>query len=221
MGQPPTAPCKYTFPATTFSEAILFAETFTDIALGTVPAVQAIFATDGGSEVGFVPLLGSILAQEGEQDGYFRYLQGKTPSAAPYLTGGTASFAFSALQLFIVPGSCPKPLSSIDLPTFKPLAVLTKPEARNMTLEFSVTGTVDKESDSIVYLSGQNFPVTERIFDVVKRGGATHFKACFPFDLGFANGLTIAALVNGTGKFFTDEGVASATIYGPGLILVD
>lgn len=90
-----------------------------------------------------------------------------------------------------------------------------------MTLEFSVTGPVDKDSNSVVYLSGQNFPVTESIFDVVTRGGVTHFKACFPFDLGFANGLTIAALVNGTGKFFTDEGVASATLYGPGLILVD
>lgn len=90
-----------------------------------------------------------------------------------------------------------------------------------MTLTFSVVGPVDKKQNSIVYLSGRNLPVTVPISSPIEHNGTTHFEADFPFDLGFANGLTIAALVNTTGRLFTDEGVATATLYGPGLILVD
>ncbi|KAL8718603.1 MAG: hypothetical protein Q9225_004288, partial [Loekoesia sp. 1 TL-2023] len=143
--QPPIAPCQYDFPVRNFREAILLAQTFTDIALGTVPVAQALFAADGGEELRNVPLLGSILGQEGEQDGFFRYVQQKTPSAAPFLTGGSLSFAFTALHAFIVPDSCPKPLSSISLTNFQPLNVVTKPSARNMTLVYAVNGPVNCE----------------------------------------------------------------------------
>lgn len=184
-----------------------------------------IFATDGGVEVGNVPLLGSILAQEAEQTGWFRALQQKTPSAAPFLTGGSADYAFTALQDFIVPESCPTPLSTIPLTRFKPLTVTTKPEARTMTLEFQVpydpAETVTAQQNALVYLSGQNLPLTVPIINPVRFGNLTVFSASFPFDSGFANGLTIAAVVNGTGNFTTDDAVAAATLYGPGLILVN
>ena len=185
-----------------------------------------IWATDGGEELGNVPLLGSILAQEAEQDGWFRALQRKTPSAAPWLTGGSGDFAFTALQEFIIPGSCPTPLSSIPLTTFKPLTVTTKPEAKDMTLEFQVpydaAETVTAQQNSLVYLSGRNLPLTVPIINPVQFGNLTVFSATFPFEQAlFANGLTIAAVVNGTGNFSTDDAVAAATLYGPGLILVN
>ena len=187
--------------------------------------MQVVFATDGGEEVGNVPLLGSILAQEGEQVGWFRSLQRKTPSAAPFLTGGAADFAFTALQNFIVPGSCPTPLSSIPLTTFKPLTVTTTPEAKNMTIEFQVpydpAETLSAQQHAVVYLSGQNLPLTVPILNPTRFGNVTVFSARFPFAAGFANGLTIAAVVNGTGKFSTDAEVTAATLYGPGLILVN
>ena len=123
--------------------------------------------------------------------------------------------------MFIVPGSCPQPLSSIALTTFKPLTVVTKPQPRNLTLEFSVAGQVDCEQNSIVYLSGQNLPVTVRISSPTYVGGVAHFTAKFPFESGFADGLTIAALVKGTGMFMTNDAVAAATVYGPGLIEVN
>ncbi|KAL8644693.1 MAG: hypothetical protein Q9210_007128 [Variospora velana] len=222
-GQPFIAPCQYDFPVSNFKDAILLAQTFTDIALGTVPQVQALFATDGGDEIRNVPLLGSILAQEGQQDGFFRYVQRKTPSAAPYLTGGSASFAFTALQAYIVPGSCPKPLSTINLPTFKPLNIVNKPMAKNMTLLYSVDGRVSCTDQTVVYLSGQNRPLRVPIScNVSTQGGSSKFKADFPFQAGFANGLTIAAVVNGTtGPLTTPNDVAAATVYGPGLIEVD
>ena len=94
-----------------------------------------------------------------------------------------------------------------------------------MTLEFQVpydpAETVTAQQNALVYLSGQNLPLTVPIINPVRFGNLTVFSASFPFDSGFANGLTIAAVVNGTGNFTTDDAVAAATLYGPGLILVN
>ena len=216
-------PCQYQFPVTNFYQAITLAQTFTDVVLGTLPEAQAIFAADGGDESPLVTLLGSVLAQEGEQNGFYRFAQKKTPSAAPFLTGGSPSFAFTAIQMFIVPGSCPQPLSNVNLTTFGPLTVVSTPQPINSTLEFAVPGKVAPDANSIVYLSGQNLPVTVPISAVTSyNDGTYHFKASFPFDSGFANGLTIAALVKGAGqKFSSNDAVAAATVYGPGLIEVN
>ena len=215
-------PCQYQFPVSTFADAITLAQTFTDVVLGTLPEAQVNFATDAGDESPLVPLIGSVLAQEGEQNGFYRLVQKKTPSAAPFLTGGSPSFAFTAIQMFIVPGSCPQPLSAINLTTFGPLTVVTKPEPKNMTLEFEVPGPVDSTKNSIVYISGQNVPLTVPITAVTSVAGMNHFTASFPFASGFANGLTIAALVKGTGQTFaSNDAVAAATVNGPGLIEVN
>jgi hypothetical protein len=221
-GQPAIEPCQYQFPVSTFVEAVTLANTFTDIVLGTLPEAQAAFAADGGDETGLPIVFGAVLAQEGEQNGFYRSVQKKTPSAAPFLTGGSPSFAFTAIQSFIVPGSCPQPLTNIKLTTFGPLKVITTPEAMNMTLEFAVPGTVAPATNSLVYISGQNVPVTVPIGPVTSIAGMSHFNASFPFESGFANGLTIAAVVNGTGQTFAStDAVAAATLYGPGLIEVN
>ena len=124
--------------------------------------------------------------------------------------------------MFIVPNSCPQPLSSVNLTTFGPLTVVSTPKAKNSTLEFAVPGPVAPYNNSIVYLSGQNLPVTVPISAVTPLNGTYHFKASFPFESGFANGLTIAALVKGAGqKFASNDAVAAATLYGPGLIEVN
>ena len=90
-----------------------------------------------------------------------------------------------------------------------------------MALEFKVAGHVDKETNSIVYLSGQNKPVTVGISGITHCGNLTQFVAPFPWEDGFADGLTIAALVNGTGTFASNDAVAAATVFGPGLIEVN
>ena len=90
-----------------------------------------------------------------------------------------------------------------------------------MTLEFAAPGDVGPDTNSIVYISGQNLPVTVPISTVTSIAGYSHFTASFPFDSGFAHGLTIAALVNSTGQTFpTNDAVAAATLFGPGLIEV-
>ncbi|KAL9608661.1 MAG: hypothetical protein Q9167_006528 [Letrouitia subvulpina] len=236
-GQTAIAPCQYNFPVTTFHEAIALANLFTDVVLGTLPQAQVQFAADAGDESPLVPLFGSVIYQEGEQTGFYRLAQKKTPSVAPFPTGGAPPFAWTAVQEYIVPDSCPQPLSIVKLPTLGKLNVVTpKPTPKTKTLEFSIPAGDIREgkyfpeypsiflgcwANSIVYLSGQNVPLTVQISDVVNANGKTNFRAGFPFSSGFANGLTIAALVKGTGNFSSAADVAAVTVNGPGLIEID
>ena len=214
-------PCSYAFPVADLKSAIALANTFTDVVLGVLPNAQAQFAADGGEELGLIPVVGSIIGQEGEQNGFYRSYQDKAASAAPFLTGVPPQFAFTALNSFFVPGSCPN-LNLVNLTAFEALNVISTPAAKNSTLEFSCAGTVGTEDNSLVYLSGQNLPVVVPICNVVSVDGMTHFTADFPFESGFSKGLTIAALVKGVNLTFSDAAdVAAATIYGPGLIEVD
>lgn len=130
---------------------------------------------------------------------------------------------FTFLQTVIVPGSCPNiDLISAKVPTFGPLTVVSKAADVNSTVTYSVPGTVDPTTNSLVYLSGQNVPVTVPISTVDSIGGLSYFNASFPFQSGFAKGLTVAALVKGAGVTFANATeVATATLYGPGIIEVD
>ena len=101
------------------------------------------------------------------------------------------------------------------------------PAGKDALLSFAVPGEgqdVTVQGNSIVYVSGQNLPVTVPISEINygTGNGKTSFKAQFPFvSKSFANGLTIAALVRGTGDFKSADAVAEVTVNGPGLIEVN
>lgn len=218
------------FPVTDFKSAVSLAATFTDVVLGTLQEVQQTFALDGGQAAkGLVNLVGSIIAQEGEQDGAYRLIQKKVPSAAPFLTASSGPFAFNAVdQMFIVPGSCEASsnVSAINIPSFKTLKLSSSnamPSPMNSTLEFVTSyGDVSGSSNYIAYISGQNAPVVRPITSVSKKSGSSAtFKAHFPFGGGFSKGLTLAAIVKSKGPFANPAAVANATIAGPGIIEVD
>jgi hypothetical protein len=201
---------------TTFDEAIALAATFTDVVLGTLQGASSSFATN--NDTALVPLVASIIGQEGEQEGWYRILQSKRPSSSPFLTASAGPFAFTALQSFVIPGSCPN-INTIDIPTLKPLTVTTaNPKPVNQALEFEVAGEASLKGLFVAYISGQNVAVVEPIFNVRSSKGMTTFSASFPFRDGFSNGLTIAAVVEGMGPFDNATAVAGAAIYGPGLI---
>jgi hypothetical protein len=203
----------------TFDEAIALAATFTDVVLGTLQAASLAFATNG--DAGLVPLIGSVIGQEGEQEGWYRIVQGKRPSSSPFLTASAGPFAFTALQSFIVPGSCPN-ANTIDIPILKPMSITTMNlQPVNQTLQFEVAGSANLKGMYVAYISGQNVAVVEPIMDVKSAGGMTTFSAYFPFQDGasmFSNGLTIAAVTMGSGPFVDASAVAGAAVYGPGLI---
>lgn len=102
----------------------------------------------------------------------------------------------------------------------KALNVVSGAKAYDSTVTYSVSGQIDSSKYSIVYLSGQNLPLTVPITNVSYKNGVSTFEASLPFDSkDFANGLTIATLVDCTGKqFSTLDEVAAKAVYGPGII---
>ena len=227
FGQQPIQACKYAFPVSDFTSAVSLAYTFTDVVLGTLANVQLHLAQNG--DAGLVPAIGSVIGQEGEQNGYFRTITGKIPSSLPFLTAGAREFAWSALnQNFVVPGSCPAgEVQGVALPIFGALNVLTSPvPAATTTIDFSFTVTDGKTAPpaggaSLVYINQQNVPVVETLQNVQDNNGVVTFSANFPYDQFEMNGLTLAAVVLGSGPFASAEAVAKATIFGPGLIEIN
>ena len=224
FGMAAIQPCKYTFPVTSVNEALALAGTFTDLVLGTLQSASYAFASN--NDTALVPLVASIIGQEGEQEGWYRLAQGKKPSASPFLTASAGPFAFTALQSFVIPGSCPNiNLISADIPTLQPLTITTAmPQAKNSTLDFQIMGSSKLSGMYIAYISGQTVPVVEPIKNVKTANNMTTFSAAFPFQSAtgyFSNGLTIAAVVMGMGPFANVSAVADAAVYGPGLIEIN
>lgn len=163
--QPQISPCKYVFPVEDFDSAISFASTFTDIVLGTLQEALTNFGLDGdGGD--FLGLVGSVIGQEGEQNGFYRTLgqPSQIPSSQPFLTASAGIFALSALhQMVVVPGSCP---DSIPVPIFNALTVETKnisPSTSTIDFSFYTNKTGPKTDDlSIVYINQQNVPKVEK-----------------------------------------------------------
>ncbi|WPH04637.1 Hypothetical protein R9X50_00753000 [Acrodontium crateriforme] len=221
-GGKPIAPCEYVFPVDNFQAAISLAYTFTDVVLGTLQDVQAGLIANGDGEL--VPLIGSIIGQEGEQNGAFRAFDEKIPSELPFLTRSAGAFAFSAInQIFIVPGSCPQSLLS-SIPVFGALAVDTmniQPKDQTLTFSFENTKGVKVKDLSLVYINQQNTPIVEKICNVKTKGKMVTFDATFPYSANLMNGLTIAAVTNSAGPFADADAVAKDTLFGPGIIEIN
>lgn len=89
-GRTPIQACEYVFPASDFETGVSTASLFTDVVLGTLSGAQDVFAQTGDDAL--VGIIGSVIGQEGEQDGYYRSVGKKVPSALPFLTGGAGKF---------------------------------------------------------------------------------------------------------------------------------
>lgn len=135
QGKKPIEPAQYVFPVNNLTDAFNVANQLTDGVLSTLQDVVRRLADDG--DHGLINGVVSIVGDEGQQDGFFRTQQHRTPAAQPFLTGGDRRFAFSVLENnFIVPGT---DKNDIDFPVFLPLNVDTqniKPE--DQELEFSI-----------------------------------------------------------------------------------
>lgn len=221
-GATPIQPCQYIFPSYDFDSAINFARTFTDVVLGTLQDAITGLALNNDNEAVLIPLIGSVIGQEGEQNGFYRSLLDLIPSELPFLTRSTGPFAFSALnQNVVVPGSCPN-INLINLPIFGALTVNTQniqPVNQDLSFTFTNNGT-DVNSISLVYINQQNLPIVEKPKNIQVNGDQVTFDAYFPFQKFIMNGLTIAAVTNSAGPFQSATDVTSATLFGPGLIEV-
>jgi len=135
FGFDPIEPCQYIFPGVVdLKTALATAITFTDVVMGTLGDVQEKLANAGDN--GVVRGIASVIGQEGEQTGLYRSLLQKVAPELPFLTASERRFAFSALQGFVVPGSCPNE-NEIDLTIFAPLTVLTPPQPKDQLVKYS------------------------------------------------------------------------------------
>ncbi|KAI7111353.1 hypothetical protein KC352_g35871, partial [Hortaea werneckii] len=204
------------------------------------PDIQTIFANDGDN--GLIRGVGSVIGQEGEQNGFYREILGKVPSALPFLTGSARDFAFNAInQNFVVPGSCDAsldlllhPASGTPLKEFGVLNVLTDPaditSDKDSEIDFSFqtqTSKVQghsfaaKQGMFLTYINQQNAPFSVPLMNEKFDKDQVTFTASFPGQSREMNGLTIAAITNSDGPFATPDDVADATLFGPGLIDVN
>ncbi|KAF2762041.1 hypothetical protein EJ05DRAFT_195051 [Pseudovirgaria hyperparasitica] len=220
-GKPTVGACEYNFPVNSFQSAIKLANTFTDVVLGVLPAVQYLAGTNGGAQgPALIPLIGSIEEQEAQQTGWFRTLRGKLPSAAPFLSPTTPEFALSAVLQFIVNGTCPPEYAAVTsaVKSFPPLNVVKAPSEDVQTAYYSVDGTI-ASGNVLAYITGQSLPVVVAIENAKTEDGKTTFSAAFPaIAQSFSDGLTVAAVVSSNQTFANATQVAQNTVFGPGLI---
>ncbi|KAM5350842.1 hypothetical protein ACJ41O_007347 [Fusarium nematophilum] len=227
-------PCKYHFPTTNIEDAFALAESFTMLVVGTLQDVSQTLAINGDN--GVVRAIASVIGQEGEQGGFYRTLLGRVPSEKPFLTTSVGAFAFSYIyNNFVIPGSCPFDISTINLPIFAKLDVKDRSmgldvRPRDQTLTFTTDLTNAKRAEKFIggnggglfltYFSGQLLPISEPVKNVKWHRGRITFDAFFPFTENVMQGLTVAALTSGN-NFTAPAMVTSATIAGPALIQVN
>ncbi|KAF4964389.1 hypothetical protein FSARC_7688 [Fusarium sarcochroum] len=218
------SPCKYKFPVNNLKDAVLLAETFTAVVLGALQDANVIFAKEGLPEV--VRLVSSVIGQEGEQNGFYRVYLNQVPSESPFLTTVPASFAWSALQGFVVPGSCTEDIKKIQLPIFPALSVnggaIAVIEPKDQTLKFSATLKKAPKKDQqlyITYTTGQQLPYSVKAKNIKVHGDSVTAEAEFPFSKLVAQGFTHAALTT-SGDIKTPDDVPAVTLAAPGLIQV-
>jgi len=239
-------PCEYDFPSSNFTSAIALASTFTDVVLSTLPDIQFRFGND--NDAGLIRGVGSVIGQEGEQNGFYRQILKKVPSALPFLTAGARDFALSAIvQNFVVKNSCPS-LGVLEptLTIFEPLTVVTDPSQitsdMDSVIEFSIEFSIESVPSmskakrdympksyytaegmnglQVTYINQQNVPLSYEFEVISINNGLITFRAPFPGETHEMNGLTIAAVTHG-GNFTDPDLVAQMTQFGPGLIEVN
>lgn len=189
--------------------------------MGTLQDVVERFAI--GGDIGLSRVVSSIIGQEGEQQGWFRVMQGKVPSELPFLTTSDLNFAFTALQTFIVPNSCPN-IETIPLETFEPLNVINPPNAKTGNIQVSFSDHHHETTESIlwmVYINQQNLPIVEPLHVISREEDEVLAEALFPYDAHEMNGLTIAVITTSEGPFPNAYSVAKATLAGPGLFIIN
>ncbi|KAM0664400.1 hypothetical protein ACQRIU_006982 [Beauveria bassiana] len=226
------AACEYQFPASDLNGAIRLASTFTAVVLGALQSANVAFAKENMTVP--IQLISSVIGQEGEQNGFYRHLIKQVPSESPFMTIVPAAFIFSAVQPFIVPGSCPYPLTNIGLPILPPLAVnggliaTVKPKDQRLSFAADLTnaknGTACTCSDGaklwLTYTTGQLKPISVPTDNVKWDDKKISFEADFPFEKNVMMGLTHAALTTAK-DFETVDDVVGSTLAAPAIIQVE
>lgn len=224
-GLGPIKPCEYDFPDTDLKTALAFASQFTSLVLGTLQDVINHFAKNG--DLGPIQRVASVIGQEGEQNGWFRSLIGYRPTPQPFKTTSSRDLAFSTLQQFVKPGSCPQNITDFGMKIYPGLDIPVQPMGNSAKVSFRIldynkTTTQDVESYQVVYINGQNKPITQKIVNSRRsKNDNVKFEAAWPSTkTAPMYGMTVA-LITPVEEYATAAQAINATVFGPGLIFVN
>lgn len=231
-------PCKYKFPVDNVVDAVKLADRFTNLVVGTLEDV--VFQAASNGDAGFTAGVVASVGDEDMQVGGFHAYLGLAPQSQPFATRSFRGLAFSILQDFVVPGTCPN-ADQIDLPVFQPLTA-DDPPAHDTDIEFTFSlkptrvDPHDRKASSykdfakkynhdnqwkglsITYFTGQSI-VSEPIKSFRIKGDKVTVKAFFPQEKFDIFGLAVAVLTEGD-KFTSVADVQKATIFGPAPLIV-
>ncbi|KUJ08971.1 uncharacterized protein LY89DRAFT_316684 [Mollisia scopiformis] len=210
--QPAVPACATIFPVKDTNEYLAKANVVTSAAIGVIISiVQSLAASDGPNLLG---PLSSILSVESQQDTFFRMTGSNTPSASPFNTGLSNTFAYNIALTFVDPRSCPQLLPLPILPSLNvtsPVMNATAPATPPTSIAFTVSGVPQGGNLFIGWVNQANPVVYSNV--TVKNGVGM---ADIPPGM---TGMAFAALT-AQNTAMTVDALTNATLAGPAPILM-
>ncbi|CZR67619.1 uncharacterized protein PAC_17518 [Phialocephala subalpina] len=184
------------------------------ITSASIGVIIGLISTLAMSDPTLVRPLASILSTESQQDTFFRMSGNNTPSAAPFNTGLSTTFAYNIALTFVDPRSCPQLMPLPILPSLNltsPMMTATAPVTPPTSITFNAT-EVPRDGNLYVGWVNQANPVVYT--NVTLKNGVG--SADVPKGL---TGITFAALTAQMTEI-TVDGLSNVTLAGPAAVLL-
>ncbi|KAH6683474.1 hypothetical protein B0J14DRAFT_674111 [Halenospora varia] len=212
LAMEPTVPaCATIFPVNDTNDYLAKANVVTSAAIGVIITIlQSLSQTDPN----LLGPLSSILSVESQQDAFFRMSGSNTPSASPFSTSLSTTFAYNIALTFVDPRSCPQLLPLPILPSLNrtsPAFSATAPPTPPTSITFDASG-VPHNGNLFVGWVNQANPVVYS--DVIVQDGIG--TADVPKGL---TGIAFAALTAQATEM-TVDGLTNVTLAGPAPVLM-
>jgi len=209
--QSPVPACATIFPVNDTPDFLAKANIVTSAAIGVIITIlQSLSATDPN----LLGPLSSILSCESQQDAFFRMSGSNTPSASPFNTALSTTFAYNIALTFVDPRSCPQLLPLPILPSLnltEPVFVSTAPKTPPTSITFTASGVSQTQKLYVGWVNQANPVMYSNV--TILNGVAT---ADIPTGL---TGIAFAALT-ADNTATTVDGLTNVTIAGPAPVLM-
>ncbi|RDW59019.1 hypothetical protein BP5796_11943 [Coleophoma crateriformis] len=212
LAMEPTVPsCTTIFPVTDSKDYLAKANVVTSAAIGVI---INILQSLSGTDPNLISPLSSILSVESQQDAFFRMSGSNTPSASPFNTGLSTTFAYNIALTYVDPRSCPQLPDLAILPSLNltsPMVGATAPATPPTSITFTASGNLPKGNLYIGWVNQANPVAYSNV--TVTNGIAT---ADIPAGM---TGIAFAALTTQT-VAMTVDGLTNSTLAGPAVVLM-
>lgn len=203
--------CTSINPVTDTQDFLAKANVVTSAAIGVIITIlQSLSTTDPN----LVSPLSSILSCESQQDAFFRMSGSNTPSASPFNTALSTTFAYNIALSFVDPLSCPQLLPLPILPSLNltsPVFTATAPATPPTSITFNATGVTQNQKLYIGWVNQAN-PIVYSNVTVVSGIGTADIPKGLT-GIGFA-ALTADSTQTSVG------GLTNVTLAGPAPVLL-